>query len=55
MSDAFKPILARLADGQVLSEADAEAFFTACLRGEVTPAQAASAVTALRLRGETVP
>ena len=55
MSDAFKPILGKLADGQVLSDEEAEAFFTACLRGEVTPAQAASAVTALRIRGETVP
>lgn len=54
MSDAFKPILARLADGAILSDAEAETFFTACLRGEATPAQVAAAVTALRLRGETV-
>jgi anthranilate phosphoribosyltransferase len=54
MSDAFKPLLARLADGQNLSEEDAETFFTACLRGEPTPAQIAAAVTAMRLRGETV-
>lgn len=54
MSDAFKPILARLAEGHVLTDAEAEAFFTACLRGEATPAQVAAAVTALRLRGETV-
>ncbi len=54
MSDAFKPILARLADGATLSEADADAFFAACLRGEPTPAQVAAAVTAMRLRGETV-
>ena len=54
MSDAFKPLLARLADGQTLSEADAEDFFAACLRGEPTPAQIAAAVTAIRLRGETV-
>lgn len=54
MSDAFKPLLARLADGQTLSELDAEEFFAACLRGEPTPAQIAAAVTAIRLRGETV-
>jgi len=54
MSDAFKPLLARLADGVTLDEPDAEAFFEACLRGEPTPAQVAAAVTAMRLRGETV-
>jgi anthranilate phosphoribosyltransferase len=52
MSDAFKPLLNRLADGATLSEEDAEAFFSACLRGE--PTQVAAAVTAIRLRGETV-
>ena len=54
MSDAFKPLLARLADGTTLDEADAELFFSACLRGEPTPAQVAAAVTAIRIRGETV-
>ena len=54
MSDDFKPLLAKLADGAVLGEADARAFFDACLRGEPTPAQIAAAVTALRMRGETV-
>ena len=54
MSDAFKPLLARLADGQTLSESDAETFFAACLRGEPTSAQIAAAVTAIRMRGETV-
>src|SRR3954454_18902096 len=54
MSDAFKPLLGRLADGATLSEEDAGAFFAACLRGEPTPAQVAAAVTAMRLRGETV-
>ena len=55
MSDAeFKPLLSRLADGATLSEEDAETFFSACLRGEPTPAQVAAAVTAIRLRGETV-
>ena len=54
MSDAFKPLLGKLADGATLTEADAEVFFAACLRGEPTPAQIAAAVTAMRLRGETV-
>jgi len=54
MSDAFKPLLSRLADGATLSGEDAETFFAACLRGEPTPAQVAAAVTAIRLRGETV-
>jgi anthranilate phosphoribosyltransferase len=54
MSDAFKPLLAKLAEGQNLNEDDAEQFFTACLRGEPTPAQVAAAVTAIRIRGETV-
>ncbi len=54
MSDAFKPLLARLADGATMSEEDAEAFFAACLRGEPTNAQVAAAVTAMRMRGETV-
>ena len=54
MSDTFKPLLARLADGATLSEADAELFFSACLQGEASPAQVAAAVTAMRLRGETV-
>lgn len=49
-----KSLLAALVDGKVLSDADAHAFFAACLRGEPTPAQVAAAVTALRIRGETV-
>ena len=53
MSDAFKPLLGRLADGATLSEEDAADFFAACLRGEPTPAQVAAAVTAMRMRGET--
>jgi anthranilate phosphoribosyltransferase len=54
MSDAFKPLLAKLADGATLTEEDAGVFFAACLRGEPSPAQVAAAVTAMRLRGETV-
>ncbi len=54
MSDAFKPLLAKLADGATLSEDDGRDFFAACLRGEPSPAQVAAAVTAMRMRGETV-
>ena len=54
MSAEFRPLLTRLADGATLSEADAELFFAACLRGEASPAQVAAALTAMRLRGETV-
>ena len=54
MADGFKPLLARLVDGRVLSGDEARDFFAACLRGEPTPAQVAAAVTALRIRGETV-
>lgn len=54
MADTFKPLLGKLVDGRVLSTDEAQAFFAACLRGEPTPAQVAAAVTALRIRGETV-
>jgi anthranilate phosphoribosyltransferase len=54
MSNAFKPLLSQLVDGATLSEAEAETFFSACLRGEPTSAQVAAAVTAMRMRGETV-
>ncbi len=54
MSETFKPLLSRLADGATLVGEDADAFFSACLRGEPTSAQIAAAVTAMRLRGETV-
>ena len=43
MSDAFKPILSKLADGRALTADEARTFFAACLRGEPTPAQMAAA------------
>ena len=54
MSDAFKPLLAVLAEGRPLNSDQARSFLAACLRGEPTPAQVAAALTALRMRGETV-
>ena len=54
MPEDLRPILETLASGRVLSERQAQGFFAACLRGEPTPAQVAAALTALRVRGETV-
>jgi len=54
MSDAFKPLLMRLANGGTLSDEDAGEFFAACLRGEPTPAQIGAALTSMRMRGETM-
>ena len=54
MSDAFKPLLSILAEGRALDADQARAFLAACLRGEPTPGQVAAALTALRMRGETV-
>ena len=47
MSDAFKPLLAKLADGQTLGDEDAEVFFAACLRGE-TVGEIAACARAMR-------
>jgi anthranilate phosphoribosyltransferase len=50
----LKPMLARVADGARLSEAEAEAAFDILMAGEATPAQIAGFLMALRVRGETV-
>ncbi len=54
MSGDLKPVLARLARGETLSEAEAEAAFGIIMAGEATPAQIAGLVMAMRVRGETV-
>ncbi len=54
MSEDFRTLLGRLVEGRPLSAGQAHDFFAACLRGEPTPAQVAAAVTAMRMRGETV-
>jgi anthranilate phosphoribosyltransferase len=54
MADDLKPVLARLAAGETLSEAEAEAAFGVIMAGEATPAQIAGLVMAMRVRGETV-
>ena len=55
MSQDLKPALARLAAGETLSEAEAEAAFTVIMSGEATPAQIGALLMAMRVRGETVP
>ncbi len=52
--NSLKPVLARLAAGETLTEAEAEAAFGVIMAGEATPAQIAGMVMAMRVRGETV-
>ena len=54
MFNNLKPVLARLAMGETLSEAQAEAAFGIIMSGEATPAQIAGLLMAMRVRGETV-
>jgi len=53
MSDALKPIIGAAAD-RPLTQAEAEAAFTALFEGEATPSQVGGLLMALRTRGETV-
>jgi anthranilate phosphoribosyltransferase len=50
----LKPVLARLASGETLNEAEAEDAFGVIMAGEATPAQIAALVMAMRVRRETV-
>ena len=54
MSDAMKPLLAKVADGQALSEQESETAFEIIMSGEATAAQIGGFLMALRVRGETV-
>ncbi len=54
MSINLKPVLARLAAGETLSEAESEAAFETIMSGEATPAQIAGLLMAMRVRRETV-
>jgi anthranilate phosphoribosyltransferase len=54
LSTNLKPVLARLALGETLSEAEAEAAFGTIMAGEATPAQIAGMLMAMRVRRETV-
>jgi anthranilate phosphoribosyltransferase len=55
MSNDLKPFLGRLATGEKLTEADAQAAFDVIMSGEATPAQIGALLMAMRVRGETVP
>jgi anthranilate phosphoribosyltransferase len=54
LASDLKPVLARLAGGATLSEAEAEAAFDVIMSGEATPAQIGALLMAMRVRGETV-
>ena len=54
MSTNLKPVLGRLAQGETLSEAEAEDAFGTIMSGEATPAQIAALLMAMRVRRETV-
>jgi len=54
MSDAMKPLLAKVADGTPLSEDESATAFECMMSGEATPTQIGAFLMALRVRGETV-
>ncbi len=54
MSSTLKPVLARLAGGTTLTEAESEQAFDIIMSGEATPAQIGALLMAMRVRGETV-
>ena len=54
MSDALKPLIAKVADGGSLGVDEAEAAFDIIMSGEATEAQIGAFLMALRVRGETV-
>lgn len=51
--EAFKPVLSKIAHGEVLSRAEAESAFEALLSGQATHAQMGAFLMGLRVRGET--
>lgn len=52
--DAFKPLIAKVATGASLSEAEAVAAFDHIFAGEVTPVQLGGFLMAMRVRGESI-
>lgn len=52
--NALRPLLAKVADGMALSEAEAAKAFRILMAGEATPGQIGAFLMALRTRGETV-
>ncbi len=53
-AEDFKSLIARVADGNVLSDAEAYAAFDIMMSGEATPGQIGAFLMALRVRGEAV-
>ena len=53
MTDMLKPLIRRLADGEVLDRGEMETCFDTILEGSAGAAQIAAFLTALKLRGET--
>ncbi|HQT65487.1 MAG: anthranilate phosphoribosyltransferase [Acidocella sp. 20-57-95] len=54
MNEGLKPVLVRLARGETLNQAEAEAAFGVVMDGAATPAQIGGMLMAMRVRGETV-
>ncbi len=54
MSEEMKPLLAKVADGNPLTEEEAASAFECMMSGEATPTQIGAFLMALRVRGETV-
>ncbi len=52
--EAFKPVLTKIAHGESLSRAEAEAAFEMLLSGQATHAQMGAFLMGLRVRGETI-
>ncbi|MGH6850898.1 MAG: anthranilate phosphoribosyltransferase [Methylocella sp.] len=52
--DAFKPLIAKVATGSSLTEAETRAAFDLIFAGQVSPAQLGGFLMGLRARGETV-
>lgn len=50
----FKPLIAKVANGQPLTREESEAAFAIMMSGEATPSQIGGFLMALRVRGETV-
>lgn len=53
-ADVMKEVIATVATGAALNEADAERAFEVIMSGEATPSQIGGFLMALRVRGETV-
>ncbi len=54
MQDAFKPLLTEVCAGKALSRDQAQEAFTHIMSGELTNAQIAAFLVALKVRGETI-